>query len=105
MAAKCFVADNTGHWLFSCNIQFVIQPDGTINHHITGSVIPEESSPLPAEPVTDFTGQPLFHLERGGAHEGHRRHRHAERAGQTDLQELRSKARSGGPSSYRVGWW
>ena len=60
---QCFVADNAGHWLFSCNIQFVIQPDGTINHHITGSVIPEESSPLPSQPVTDFTGQPCFVLE------------------------------------------
>jgi hypothetical protein len=60
---QCFVSDNTGHWLFSCNIQFVIQPDGTINHHITGSVIPEESSPLPSQPVTDFTGQPCFVLD------------------------------------------
>jgi len=59
----CFVAGNTGSWLFSCKIQFVIQPDGTINHHITGAVIPDEiSSPLPARPVTDFTGQPCFVL-------------------------------------------
>ena len=58
-----FVAGNTGSWLFSCKIQFVIQADGTINHHITGSVIPDEiSSPLPARPVTDFTGQPCFVL-------------------------------------------
>src|SRR5580765_1345032 len=57
---ECFVAGNTGSWLFSCKIQFVIQPDGAINHHITGSVIPDESSPLPAQPVTDFTGQPCF---------------------------------------------
>jgi len=60
---QCFVSDNTGSWLFSCNIQFVIQPDGTINHHITGSVIPEESSPLPSQPVTDFTGLPCFVLD------------------------------------------
>ena len=60
---QCFVSDNTGAWLFSCNIQFVIQPDGTINHHITGSVIPEESSPLPSQPVTDFTGLPCFVLD------------------------------------------
>ena len=58
----CFVSDDAGAWLFSCNIQFVIQPDGTINHHITGTVIPEESSPLPSRPVTDFTGQPCFVL-------------------------------------------
>ena len=59
----CQLSDNTGSWLFSCNIQFVIQPDGTINHHITGSVIPEESSPLPSQPVTDFTGLPCFVLD------------------------------------------
>ena len=56
----CFVAGNTGSWLFSCKIQFVIQPGGMFNQHITGSVIPDESSPLPAQPVTDFTGQPCF---------------------------------------------
>jgi hypothetical protein len=60
---QCFVSDNTGSWLFSCNIQFVIQPDGTINHHVAGAVIPEESSPLPSHPVTDFTGQPCFVLD------------------------------------------
>ena len=59
---QCRVSDNTGAWVFSCKIQFVIQPDGTINHHITGSVIPEESSPLPSRPVTDFTGQPCLEL-------------------------------------------
>ncbi len=59
---QCLVSDNTGRWLFSCKIQFVIQPDGTINHHITGLVIPDGSSPLPAQPVTDFTGQPCFVL-------------------------------------------
>ena len=58
----CFVAGNTGSWVFSCKIQFVIQADGTINHHITGSVIPDASSPLPTRPVTDFTGQPCFVL-------------------------------------------
>ena len=56
----CFVVGSTGHWLFSCKIQFVIQADGTINHHITGSVIPDASSPLPTRPVTDFTGQPCL---------------------------------------------
>ena len=60
---QCFVSGNTGSWLFSCKIQFVIQPNGTINHHITGSVIPEESSPLPSQPVTDFTGLPCFVLD------------------------------------------
>ena len=60
----CFVAGNTGAWLFACKIQFVVQPGGTITHHITGSVIPgEDSSPLPARPVTDFTGQPCLVLD------------------------------------------
>ena len=58
----CFVADSTAAWVFSCHSQCGIQPDGTINHHITGSVIPEESSPLPSQPVTDFTGEPCFVL-------------------------------------------
>src|SRR6476619_7476003 len=58
----CFVSGNTGAWLFSCKIQFVIQADGTINHHITGSVIPGDSSPLPSRPVKDFTGQPCLVL-------------------------------------------
>ena len=60
----CFVAGNTGAWLFSCKIQFVFQPGGTITHHITGSVIPgEDSSPLPSRPVSDFTGQPCLVLD------------------------------------------
>ena len=60
----CFVAGNTGAWLFACTIQFVFQPGGTITHHITGSVIPgEDSSPLPSRPVSDFTGQPCFVLD------------------------------------------
>jgi hypothetical protein len=59
----CFVSGNTGAWLFSCKIQFVVKPDGAINHHITGSVIPEGSSPLPSRPVTDFTGLPCFELD------------------------------------------
>ena len=60
----CFVAGNTGAWLFACKIQFVFQPGGTITHHITGSVIPgEDSSPLPSRPVSDFTGQPCFVLD------------------------------------------
>ena len=60
----CFVAGNTGAWLFACKIQFVFQPGGTITHHITGSVIPgEDSSPLPSRPVSDFTGQPCLVLD------------------------------------------
>jgi hypothetical protein len=59
---QCLAADNTRAWFFSCNIQLVIQPNGTITQHITGSVIPESSSPLPSRAVTDFTGEPCLVL-------------------------------------------
>jgi len=58
----CMAADSSGSWLFSCSIQFVAQPDGSINQHITGQVIAEESSPLPSRPVSDFEGQPCLVL-------------------------------------------
>ena len=56
----CQTSNNTGSWLFSCNIQIVFQPNGMITQHITGSVIPEGSSPLPSEAVTDVTGGPCL---------------------------------------------
>ena len=59
----CLVSDQTGSWVFSCNIQFVIQPDGGINQYITGSVIPGESSPLPSRAVSDITGGPCLILD------------------------------------------
>ena len=59
---QCFTADNTGHWLFACNLQIVFGPSGTITQYLTGSVIPEESSPLPSQAVTDFTGAPCLVL-------------------------------------------
>jgi len=60
---QCLASANTGSWMFSCNIQFVIQPDGTINQHITGSVIPENSSPLPSQAVSVITGGPCLTLD------------------------------------------
>ena len=59
---QCFTSDNTGSWIFSCKIQIVIQPSGTITQHITGSVIPQDSSPLPSKALTDFTGGPCLIL-------------------------------------------
>ena len=58
----CFTSDNTGSWLFSCNIQIVFQPNGSITQHITGSVIAEKSSPFPSRAVTDVTGGPCLVL-------------------------------------------
>jgi hypothetical protein len=60
---QCLVSDNASSWVFSCNIQFVIQPDGAINQYLTGSVIRgEDSSPLPSQAVTDITGGPCLTL-------------------------------------------
>jgi hypothetical protein len=51
----CFTTDNTSSWVFSCKIQIVIRPGGAINQYITGSVITEDSDPLPSRAVTDIT--------------------------------------------------
>ena len=59
---ECLAADNTGSWLFSCNFQIVFGPSGSITQYITGSVIPEESSPLPSKAITDVTGGPCLVL-------------------------------------------
>jgi hypothetical protein len=60
---QCLVSDNTGSWMFTCNIQFVIQPDGAITQYVTGSVIPGvSSSPLPSQAVTDIAGVPCLTL-------------------------------------------
>lgn len=59
----CLTSDNTGSsWLFSCNLQIVFGPSGSITQYIRGSVIPEESSPLPSRAVTDVTGGPCLVL-------------------------------------------
>jgi hypothetical protein len=58
----CLAADNTGSWVFSCNFQIVFGPSGSITQYITGSVIPEESSPLPSKAITDVTGGPCLVL-------------------------------------------
>jgi hypothetical protein len=51
----CFTADNTGSWVFTCKAQVVIQPGGTITQYLAGSVITDQSSPLPSRAVTDIT--------------------------------------------------
>ena len=63
----CLAVDNHGgSWWFSCNIQIVFAPNGAINQHLTGSVIPigpqppYDSSPLPSRAVMDFAGQPCL---------------------------------------------
>lgn len=59
---ECLAGDNTGSWLFSCNFQIVFTPSGSITQYITGSVIPEESSPLPSKAITDVSGGPCLVL-------------------------------------------
>jgi len=62
----CLAVDNQGRsWWFSCNIQIVFAPNGAINQHLTGSVVPigpqaPDSSPLPSHAVMDFAGQPCL---------------------------------------------
>jgi hypothetical protein len=59
----CLASDNSGSsWLFSCDFQIVFGPSGSITEYITGSVIPEESSPLPSRAITDVTGGPCLVL-------------------------------------------
>jgi hypothetical protein len=59
----CLAADSTGSWVFSCRFQIVFGPKGSITQYISGSVIPEQSSPLPAKAVTDVTGGPCLILD------------------------------------------
>ena len=65
----CLASDSHGDsWWFSCNIQIVFAPNGAINQHLTGSVIPTgpvdptDSSPLPSKAVTDVAGGPCLVL-------------------------------------------
>jgi hypothetical protein len=59
----CLAKDNAGSsWFFTCTVHIVFTRGGAINHQLTGSVIADGSSPLPSQPVTDFTGQPCFVL-------------------------------------------
>jgi len=51
----CLASNNTDSWFFSCNFQIVFQPNGAITQYLTGSVIPEGSSPLPSK-ATDVSG-------------------------------------------------
>jgi len=57
---QCLTSNSTSSWLFLCDIQIVFQPNGMVTQHITGSVIPEGSSPLPSKAVTDVTGGPCL---------------------------------------------
>ncbi|MDX6266686.1 MAG: hypothetical protein QOD70_1426 [Frankiales bacterium] len=62
-AGQCLATASTGaSWLFSCQIQIVFGPSGTITQHIAGSVIDGQSSPLPSRAVTDVTGGPCLVL-------------------------------------------
>ncbi len=61
---QCQVSDATSSWIFACKIQLVIQPNGAINQHITGSVIAgPDSSPLPSRAVSDVAGGPCLVLD------------------------------------------
>ena len=51
----CTTSSSTGAWMFACTLRITFGPKG-ITQSITGSVIPEGSSPLPARAVTDVTG-------------------------------------------------
>lgn len=62
-AGQCLTTASTGaSWLFSCQIQIVFGPSGTITQNISGSVIDGPSSPLPSRAVTDVTGGPCLVL-------------------------------------------
>jgi hypothetical protein len=62
-AGQCLTTASSGaSWLFSCQIQIVFGPSGTITQRITGSVIDGLSSPLPLRAVTDVTGGPFLVL-------------------------------------------
>ena len=59
---QCLASDSTGSWVFSCNLQIVFGPSGSITQYVKGSVIPGDSSPLPPKAVTDITGGPCLVL-------------------------------------------
>ena len=61
-SGQCVTSSSTGSWKFSCNIRITFGPKESITQSITGSVIPEESSPLPSRAVTDVTGGPCLVL-------------------------------------------
>jgi hypothetical protein len=62
-SGECLVADSTGSWFFSCDIQIVLGPGGSVTQYIRGSVIPDGSSPLPSRAATDFVGWPCLVLD------------------------------------------
>jgi hypothetical protein len=62
-AGQCLTTASTGeHWFFSCQVQIVFGPNGVVTQRITGSVIPELSSPLRSRAATDVAGGPCLVL-------------------------------------------
>ena len=62
-AGVCLTTASTGaSWFFSCQIQIVFGPSGTITQSLAGSVIDGLSSPLPLRAVTVVTGGPCLIL-------------------------------------------
>lgn len=60
---QCLTTSNTGAaWYFSCSFTLVFGPNGTVTQRISGSVIPELSSPLPSQAATDVAGGPCLVL-------------------------------------------
>ena len=60
---RCLVRSKSGDtWWASCTIRIVFGPAG-ITQSIVGTVISEESDPLPSTVVTDFAGQPCLQFE------------------------------------------
>ena len=63
-AGQCLTTASTGaSWLFSCQVQIVFGPSGTITLRVAGAVIDGPSSPLPSRAVTDVTGGPCLVLD------------------------------------------
>lgn len=60
---QCLTTSSTGAaWYFSCSFTLVFGPNGTVTQRISGSVIPELSSPLPSQAATDVAGGPCLVL-------------------------------------------
>lgn len=60
---QCLTTSSTGAtWIFTCSFTLVFAPNGIITQRISGSVIPELSSPLPSRAVTDVAGGPCLVL-------------------------------------------
>ena len=61
---QCLTTSSTGDaWFFSCSLTLVFGPNGSVTQRLSGSVIPELSSPLPSLAVTDVVGGPCLVLD------------------------------------------